>query len=134
MQDGISVRARIAGPFLAFLAVLPAGCSPPYLSDTYATSTPKPQSFDASELARSPVAVLAFVTPGNLQGFGPTLSPALSGALREVVPPIREISTDETLNRLTDQGLATDYADLRSGFAHNGILERPRLRRRWPTK
>ena len=119
----------IAGPLLAFLAVLPAGCAPPYLSDTYATSTPKPASFDASELARSPVAVLAFMTPGNLQGFSPTLSQALSNALMEVVPPIRKISTDEMLNRLTDQGLAAEYADLRSGFAHNGILERQRLRR-----
>ena len=118
----------IAGPLLALLAVLPAGCAAPYLSDTYATSTPKPESFDASELTRSPVAVLAFVTPGNLQGFSPSLSQALSGALTDVVPPIREISTDETLNRLTDQGLATEHADLLSGFAHNGILERQRLR------
>ena len=110
-------------------AVLLAGCDPPYLSDTYATSTPKPASFDTSDLARIPVVMLAFVAPGNLQGLGPTLSHALSGALAEVTPPIREISTDQTLNRLTDQGLATEYADLRAGFARNGILDRPRLRR-----
>jgi hypothetical protein len=122
------VTGRIGGALLA-AAVLLAGCDPPYLSDTYATSTPKPASFDTSDLSRMPVVMLAFVAPGNLQGLGPTLSHALSGALAEVTPPIREISTDQTLNRLTDQGLATEYADLRAGFARNGILDRPRLRR-----
>ena len=122
------MTGRIGGALLA-AAVLLAGCDPPYLSDTYATSTPKPASFDTSDLSRMPVVMLAFVAPGNLQGLGPTLSHALSGALAEVTPPIREISTDQTLNRLTDQGLATEYADLRAGFARNGILDRPRLRR-----
>ena len=120
---------RIGGTLLAIMVVVLAGCDPPYLSDTYATSTPKPKSFDASELPRMPVVVLAFMAPGNLQGFNPTLSHALSGALAEVNPPIREIPTEQTLNRLTDQGLATDYADLRMGFARNGMLDRQRLRR-----
>jgi hypothetical protein len=84
---------------------------------------------DTSDLVRMPVVVLAFLTPGNLQGFSPTLSHALSGALAQVVPPIREIPTNETLNRLTDEGLATQYADLRAGFARNGILDRQLLRR-----
>lgn len=121
--------SRIGQAFLALALMLLAGCDPPYLADTYAASTTTPKSFDTSELARMPVVVLAFVTPGNLQGFGPTLSHALSGALTEVTPPIREIPTDETLNRLTDLGLATEYADLRASFARNGILDRPRLRR-----
>jgi hypothetical protein len=120
---------RIRWTFLALTLVLLTGCDPPYLADTYAASTPLPKSFDTSELARTPVAVLAFVAPANLQGFSPILSHALSGALTEVNPPIREISTDETLNRLTDQGLATEYADLRAGFARNGMLDRLRLRR-----
>ena len=123
------MTGRIGGALLATAVLLLAGCDPPYLSDTYATSTPKPASFDTSDLSRMPVVMLAFVAPGNLQGLGPTLSHALSGALAEVTPPIREISTDQTLNRLTDQGLATEYADLRAGFARNGILDRPRLRR-----
>ena len=120
---------RIGGALLAIVVVVLAGCDPPYLSDTYATSTQKPESFDTSELARMPVVVLAFVAPGNLQGFSPTLSHALSGALAEVTPPVREIPTEETLNRLTDKGLATEYADLRTGFARNGMLDRQRLRR-----
>src|SRR4051812_10239750 len=102
--------------------MLLSGCGPPYLLDTYSTSTPKPGSFNTSDLSRMPVVVLAFEAPGNLQGFSPTLSHALSGALAEVIPPIREISKVETLNRLTDKGLATEYADLRAGFARNGML------------
>ena len=120
---------RIGGALLATAVTLLAGCDPPYLSDTYATSTQKPASFDTSDLSRMPVVVLAFMAPGNLQGLGPTLSHALSGALAEVTPPIREIPTDQTLNRLTDKGLATEYADLRAGFARNGMLDRQRLRR-----
>jgi hypothetical protein len=75
---------------LALSVLVLAGCDPPYLSDTYATSTPKPKLLDTSQLAHAPVAVLAFVAPGNLQGLSPTLSHALSGALAEVTPPIRE--------------------------------------------
>jgi hypothetical protein len=100
-----------------------------YLSDTYATSTPRPESFDVGTLAAKPVAILGLVAPANLQGFSPTLSLALATALAGVSPPIPEISTFETVNRLTDRGLAVEYADLLSGFVRNGILERQRLRR-----
>jgi hypothetical protein len=122
------IRAARNGCFALLLMVL-AGCDPPYLSETYATSTPKPKSFDTGELVRAPVGVFLPVVPGNLQGFGPTLSHALSGALAEVTPPIREIAVDEVLNRLTDQGLTAEYADLRAGFARNGVLDRHRLQR-----
>jgi hypothetical protein len=111
------------------LTLLIAGCAPPYLSDTYATSAPQPRAFNTIDLLQRPVIVLAFLTPGNLQGFGPTMSQALSDALREVVPPIPEIPTLKTLNRLTDEGLAPAYADLRAGFARNGVLDRQLLRR-----
>jgi hypothetical protein len=120
---------HIGGALLASVVMLLGGCGPPYLSDTYATSTPKPASLDTRDLARMPVVVLAFVAPATLQGLSPTLSHALSGALADVTPPIREISTHETLNRLTDKGLATEYADLRAGFARNGMLDRQQLRR-----
>ena len=53
----------------------------------------------------------------------------VSGHHVEVTPAIREIPAAETLNRLTDKGLATEYADLRAGFARNGMLDRQPLRR-----
>jgi hypothetical protein len=129
MIEGSTTR-RIVGTVLAFTAaLLAAGCDPVYLSDTYATSTPRPASFDVGALAGEPVATLGPVAPANLQGFSPTLSLALATALAEVSPPIREIPTFETVNRLTDQGLTAEYADLLSGFARSGIMERQRLRR-----
>src|SRR6516164_135629 len=123
------MTGRIGGAFLALTAALVAGCGPAYLSDTYATSTPRPASFDVGVLAGEPVATLGLVAPANLQGFSPTVSLALATALAEVSPPIREIPTFEAVNRLTDQGLAAEYADLLTGFSRNGILERQRLRR-----
>jgi hypothetical protein len=75
------------------------------------------------------VATFGLVAPASLQGFSPAMSHALAAALTEVNPPIREIPALETVNRLTDQGLTAEYADLLSGFARNGILERQRLQR-----
>jgi hypothetical protein len=119
---------RIGGTVFAFTAaLLAAACGPVYLSDTYATATPRPESFKVGALAGEPVATLGIVAPANLQGFSPTVSLALASALAEVSPPIRGISTFETVNRLTDQGLAAEYADLLTGFARNGVLERQRL-------
>jgi len=125
-----SITRHIGGTVLAVTAaLLAAGCGPVYLSDTHATSTPRPESFNVGALAGGPVATLGVVAPASLQGLSPTLSLALATALAEVSPPIRGIPTFETVNRLTDQGLAAEYADLLTGFSGNGILERQRLRR-----
>ena len=125
-----SMTRHIGGAVLALTAaLLAAGCGPVYLSDTYATSTPRPESFNVGALAGEPVATLGVVAPASLQGLSPTLSLALAAALAEVSPPIRETPTFEAVNRLTDQGLAAEYADLLTGFSRNGILERQRLRR-----
>ena len=124
-----SITRHIGGTVLAVTAaLLAAGCGPVYLSDTYATSTPRPESFNVGALAGGPVATLGVVAPASLQGLSPTLSLALATALAEVSPPIRGIPTFETVNRLIDQGLAAEYADLLAGFSRNGILERQRLR------
>ena len=124
-----SVPVRLSSVLLTTALMLLAGCGPPYLADTYATSTQKPASLDTNSLARVPVVVLGFMASGTLQGLAPTMSHALSGALAEVNPPISEISTHETMNRLTDKGLVAEYADMRAGFARNGMLDRQQLRR-----
>ena len=49
--------------------------------------------------------------------------------MAEVNPPIREVAADDVLNRLTDQGLTAEYAELRAGFARDGTLDRHRLQR-----
>lgn len=121
---------RISRAMLAFMAaLLAAGCGPAYLSNTYTISTTKPASFEIGGLQDEPVATLGPVAPGALQGSSAVVSLALAAALAEVRPSIRTISTFETINRLTDRGLAGEYAHLLSGFASTGMLERQQLRR-----
>lgn len=125
-----SMMRNIGRTVLIFAAaLLAAGCGPVYLSDTHADSTVTPGSFNVGALAGEPVATLGPIAPASLQGLSPTLSLALAAALAEVRPPIRETPTFETVNRLNDLGLAAEYADLLTGFARNGVLDRQRLRR-----
>ena len=91
-----SMLGRTPAALLTAAAMLLAGCGPPYLADTYATSTPKPASLDPKDLVRTPVVVLAFMAPAALQGLSPTMSHALSGALAEVSPPIQHPIPRET--------------------------------------
>jgi hypothetical protein len=100
------------------------------MSDTYTSSTPKTQSFEAGNLASEPVAVLGIIAPANLQGFAPFLSHALTTALSKARPPIRAIPAYETVSLVNEQGqgLAQNYADLVSGFTTGAILERQWLR------
>jgi hypothetical protein len=114
-------------PLLA--AALIVGCTPLYLSDTHTTSTPRPQFFNVTELAREQVATLGLHTPAALQGFNPPLSHALNAALSEASPPIRGIAAHETMNVLNQQGLAAEYGTLIAGFGRGGILESKPLQR-----
>ncbi len=110
-------------------AALLAGCTPVYTWDINTTSTARPPSFDVGALAREPVATVGLVAPGGLQGHSASLSHALVAALAQVSPPIRAIPAHEIANTLNDKGLATEYADLLSGFTRSGIMERERLQR-----
>lgn len=122
--------ARVVGTSIALSAVFGAGCSTPFhLSDDHITSTPRPPSVDIAVLTCEPVASLGVVAPSGLQGLSPTVSHALVSALAEASPPIRALPMLEVLNRLTDRGLAAEYADLLAGYARNGIPERERLQR-----
>jgi hypothetical protein len=125
----IPLTSHIGGAILAFWTTLLAGCTPVYLWETHTTSTPRAQSFDLAVLAREPVVTLGPLTPAGLQGFSPFLSRGLIAAISQASPSIRAIPNHETLNAINGQGLAAEYADLISGFARSGILERERLQR-----
>jgi len=119
----------VGGTIIAVAAVLLIGCTPLYTWDINTTSTARPPSFDIGELSHQPVATTGLVAPAALQGLSTSLSHALVTALATASPPIRAIPAYEIANALNDQGLATEYADLLSGFARAGIMERERLRR-----
>src|SRR5262245_11298671 len=125
----IPLRRLVDRAMIAISVALLAGCAPLHLWDTHATSTPRPQFFNVGELMREPVATFGLLAPAGLQGLNPSLSHALTAGLAEASPPLQGISTRETLNKLNAKGLATEYADLISGFARSGILERERLQR-----
>ena len=124
------VSGRVVGTIIVSSAMFAAGCSTPfYMSDDHVTSTPRPPSVDLAVLACAPVATLGIVAPSGIQGLSPTVSHALTQALAKGSPPIQTVPISEVLNRLTDRGLATEYADLLAGYGRNGILERARLQR-----
>lgn len=127
IQIHFTRRFRETMPLLA--AALIVGCTPLYLSDTHTTSTPRPPSFNVTELAHQQVATLGLLTPAGLQGFNPPLSHALSAALSEASPPIRGIAAHETVNMLNEQGQSAQYGALIAGFGRAGILEREPLQR-----
>ena len=54
---------------------------------------------------------------------------ALTSALSQASPPIRAVPTSQALNRLTDQGLAGEYAELLASYSRSGIPDRARLQR-----
>ena len=69
------------------------------------------------------------MAPAGIQGLSPTVAHALSTALSQASPPIRAIPMLQTLNRLTDQRLAGEYAELLASYGRGGIPDRARLER-----
>jgi hypothetical protein len=124
-QRGVRVRVAV----VAFSAMLVAACAPVRVSHTHTTSTSATEPPNVTELARGPVATVGLFAPSSLQGFSPLLSHAFVSALAEVTPAIRVGSAHETVNRLNEQSLAGEYAELMAGFARSSILDRDRLRR-----
>jgi hypothetical protein len=127
-MTGFRLSAHIAVVSLASVAMFAAGCSAPlHLSDEHMTAGPRSSSLDIAFLACQPVATLGVVAPAGIQGLGPTVSHALTTSLAKASPPIRVVPTLEVLNRLTDQGLAGEYADLLASYSRSGIPDRAKL-------
>jgi hypothetical protein len=123
------VTRRATWPILALAAALLAGCTPIYTWDTNTVATARPPSFDIGELSQQRVATVNLVASAGLQGYSTSMSHALVAALAQVSPPIPAIPAYEVANALNDQGLASEYGELLSGFGRSGILDRQRLQR-----
>ena len=74
---------------LAFSAALLAGRTPLHGWNAHTTSMPRPPALDVGDLTREPVATFGVLAPAGLQGFGPSLSQALTTALAEAAPSSR---------------------------------------------
>jgi len=112
---------------LAISIVLLVGCGPPRTWDAHTTSSLMTASLDPTTLTGDRVATFGVVAPPALQGLAPALSHALVAALAQVTPPLVAQPIPDTLNALNQQGLTAEYAELLSGFARSGVLERKRL-------
>ena len=112
---------------LAISIALVPGCGPLRTWDAHTTSSPMSLPVDLTTLASERVATFGIVAPPALQGYGPALSHALVEALAQATPPLPAQPIPDTLNALNQQGLTAEYADLLSGFARTGVLERKRL-------
>ena len=112
---------------LAISIALVPGCGPLRTWDAHTTSSPMSAPVDLTTLASERVATFGIVAPPALQGYGPALSHALVEALAQATPPLPAQPIPDTLNALNQQGLTAEYADLLSGFARTGVLERKRL-------
>jgi hypothetical protein len=123
------VTRDVSLQIILLAVVLLVGCTPIYTWDTNTTSTARPLSFDIGELSHQPVATIGLIAPGGVASYSTSLSQALVAALARASPPIHGIPAHEIANALNDQGFATEYADLLSGFARSGIMERERLQR-----
>ena len=126
---GVPQTKRASEIVSALVVLFVAGCSPVYIWDTHVTATPTEKSVRVAELTREPIATLGPITPAGLQGFSPFLSRALTAAISEVSPSLRDIPSHETVNIINGQGLSAEYGELISGFVRSGILERDKLQR-----
>jgi len=122
-------RARARLVIFVLSATLVAACSPARVSQTHTTATSRREPPRLSEITREPVATFGLFAPGSLQGFSPFLAYGLDAALADVSPSLRATSVQDTMNRLNEQGMAGEYAELIAGFARSGILDRDRLGR-----
>jgi hypothetical protein len=121
--------ARVVG-ILVSAAMFAAACSGPFhVSDQHITSMPRLPSVDMAGLVCEPVAALGVVAPAGLQGLNPTVSHAFTIALEKGSPRFRVIPLPEVLNRLSDRGLAEEYAEGLAGYGRSGIPEREWLQR-----
>jgi hypothetical protein len=122
-------RARARLVILALSVTLVAACAPARVSQTHTTATSSREPPALSEIAQEPVATLGLFAPGGLQGFSPFLSYGLAAALADVAPSLRVTPVQDAMNRLNEQGMAGEYAELIAGFARSSILDRDRLGR-----
>ena len=114
---------------LPLAMALIAGCGVPvHLSDSHVTSAPRSPALDLAVLVCQPIASLGPAAPPGLQGLSATVSHSLATALSQASPPIRTIPLAEMVNRLIDQALTGEYAEVLASAARGGIPERERLR------
>jgi hypothetical protein len=86
-------------------------------------------SFDPGVLGQEPVAVLAALTMPGLRGNEVGLDYMLGEVLHRVAPQIRIVSQQQTVTKINQQGLAQEYAQMRTDAEQSHILNHESLKK-----
>lgn len=121
-------KLRLAGLVLV-VATLTA-CTPSIYGWTVRTSsTPTFGSFSPWTLEREPVAIFEAYAPGGLRGNELGLAGYLAEILKAIAPDFKIVSPQETASRINQDGLAQEYAKMRTDYEQTNILEASTLRK-----
>ena len=92
-------------------------------------STPLPPSFDPGTLGKEPVAIFGALTMPGLRGNEMGLDYLLGEVLNKMAPHIQVISSQHSISQINQQGLATEYAQMRVDAEQSQILNRESLKK-----
>src|SRR5688572_1507249 len=106
-----------------------AGCpGSVYMWEVITESTRKPPSFNIMA-TEQPVAILEAHTAPALYGNEVGLALSLKRTVQQIAPNMRLMSPQEAASRINRQGLASEYARMRTEYAQTNILDRDSLRK-----
>jgi len=93
------------------------------------TSTRLPSSFDPAALGQEPVAVFGALAMPGLHGNEMPLDLLLGEVLRKVAPHIHVLSSRHSMSQINQQGLASEYTQMRVDAELSYILNREYLKK-----
>ena len=128
VQESLLTRHALHASLLIMLVCL-AGCpGSVYMWEVITESTRKPASFKIMATGQ-PVAILEAHTAPGLYGNEVGLALSLKRTMQQIAPNMRLMSPLEAASRINRQGLASEYARMRTEYAQSNILDRDSLQK-----
>ena len=120
-------RAHIS---LVLIIALATGCSSSIYGWQVRTNSAEfAPSFDPGRLTQEPVAVFGALTMPGLRGNEVGLDFMLAQVLHKVAPQIQVISPQRSMSKINEQGLASEYTQMRADAEQSHILSRESLKK-----
>lgn len=132
LQWRISILPRrgALGSSLVLSLICLAGCAGSvYMWEVVTESTHKPPAFNLTAMEREPLAILEAHTSPNLSGNEVGLALSLKRVVQRMAPTMKLVSPQEAASRMNRQGLASEYARMRTEYAQSNILDRDSLKK-----
>jgi hypothetical protein len=110
---------------VVLMVAVTTGCSSSiYGWQVRTTSTEFASSFDPGRLGQEPVAVFGALTMPGLRGNEVGLDFMLAQVLHKVAPQIQIVSPRRSISKINEQGLASEYTQMRADAEQSHILNR----------